>query len=185
VRDDQVVLCHGCHGEDARRGACTECSGSGRATRLRLCDDPWNEVAPGLWQGGHDVRIPSTRACVVTDEFDLVVSLTAREGYGPADGVEHVVVRLADAAVDGPTGARVEEAADLVRTAVAAGRRVLVRCSGGLNRSGLVVAAALIRDGAAPTAAIDAVRRARGPYALTNPAFVTWLKAAPARSTSG
>ncbi len=143
---------------------------------MPLCADAWNEVAPGLWQGGHDVRSQSASACVVGDEFDLVVSLATREGYGPADGVEHVVLRLADAAIDPVTAVRVDEVSGRVADAVRDGRRVLVRCSGGLNRSGLVVAEALVKLGRTPDEAIASVRDARGPWALTNPGFVVHLR---------
>ena len=143
---------------------------------MPLCDDPWNEVVPGLWQGGHDVRSQDGTACVVRDEFDLVVSLATREGYGPAEGVEHVVVRMADAGVDAPLAERLDGVARRVAAAVADGRRVLVRCSGGLNRSGLVVALALGHLGHEADAAMALVRGARGPWALTNPGFVTHLR---------
>ena len=156
---------------------CAACAGTGRATRMPLCEDPWNEVVPGLFMGGHDVRAQAPSACVVRDEFDLVVSLTAREGYGPSPGVEHVVARLADAVLDPPNAARVRELGGLVAAAVREGRRVLVRCSGGLNRSGVVVADALVQLGHSPDEAICAVRAARGPWALTNPGFVTHLTA--------
>jgi protein-tyrosine phosphatase len=112
---------------------------------------------------------------VVGDEFDLVVSLTARDGYGPAPGVEHVVARLADAVLDPHGEARVQELGALVASAVEDGRTVLVRCSGGLNRSGVVVAEALVRLGRPPDEAVDLVRAARGPWALTNPGFVAYL----------
>lgn len=171
------MLCHACYAEPDLQPDCAACHGTGRATSMPLCADPWNEVVPGLWQGGHDVRSQSSTACVVGDEFDLVVSLATREGYGPAGGVEHVVVRLADAAVDGGTAQRVAAVADQVATAVGAGRRVLVRCSGGLNRSGLVVASALVRAGRTPDDAMALVRAARGPWALTNPGFVAHLRA--------
>ena len=138
-----------------------------------------NEVVPGLFMGGHDVRSQSHTACVVTDEFDLVVSLTSREGYGPSPGVEHVVARLADAVLDAPNAARVRDLGRLVATAVGEERRVLVRCSGGLNRSGVVVAEALVQLGHPPDQAIAAVRAARGPWALTNPGFVAHLAGRP------
>ena len=179
------MLCHSCYAEPALLPDCAACRGTGRATSMPLCADPWNEVAPGLFQGGHDVRSQSGSACVVGDEFDLVVSLATREGYGPAEGVEHVVLRLADAAIDPATGARVDEVAGLVADVVEDGRRVLVRCSGGLNRSGLVVASALVRLGRTPDEAIAAVRAARGPWALTNPAFVVHLRGLrPSQSAS-
>jgi hypothetical protein len=170
------VLCHVCYAEPAQVPDCPACRGSGRATSIPLCPDPWNEVVPGLFQGGHDVRSQSRTACVVTDEFDVVVSMTTREGYGPDDGVEHHVARMADAGVDAGIAARVEELTRVTAEAVESGRRVLVRCSGGLNRSGLVVAGTLVRLGHGPDEAIALVRRARGPWALTNPAFVTHLR---------
>ena len=154
---------------------CSACAGTGRATRMPLCDDPWNEVVPGLFMGGHDVRAQSPTACVVTDEFDLVVSLTAREGYGPSPGVEHVVARLADAVLDAPAMVRVRALGALVAAAVGEGRQVLVRCSGGLNRSGVVVAEALVQLGRTPDEAVRLVRSARGPWALTNPGFASYL----------
>ena len=170
------MLCHVCYAEPHAQPDCAACRGSGRATSIPLCTDPWNEVVPGVFMGGHDVRSQSRTACVVTDQFDVVVSMTTREGYGPDDGVEHHVARMADAGVDAGIAARVEELAGIVADAAAQGRTVLVRCSGGLNRSGLVVASALVRMGHAPDASIALVRAARGPWALTNPAFVTHLR---------
>ena len=170
------MLCHVCYGEPEVQPDCASCRGSGRATSIPLCRDPWNEVAPGIWMGGHDVRSQSRTACVVTDQFDVVVSMTTREGYGPDEGVEHHDARMADAGVDAGIAARVDELAAVVADAAAEGRQVLVRCSGGLNRSGLVVASALRRMGHDPEDAIARVRKARGPWALTNPAFVAHLR---------
>jgi Dual specificity phosphatase, catalytic domain len=170
------VLCHACYAEPGAVADCAACHGTGRATRMPLCDDPWNEVVPGLWQGGHDVRSQDRAACVVGDEFDLVVSLASREGYGPAEGVEHLVLRMADAGVGPDLARRIDELATAVAGAVRDGRRVLVRCSGGLNRSGLVVAAALTHLGHDPEEALRLVRAARGPWALTNPGFVAHLR---------
>ncbi len=170
-----AVLCHACYADPGVMPDCAACRGTGRATSMPLCDDPWNEVVPRLWQGGHDVRSQSRSACVVGAEFDLVVSLATREGYGPDPGVEHIVVRLADAVLDDGAAARVDELAVRVAEAVESGRRVLVRCSGGLNRSGLVVANALVRMGRTPEQAMALVRAARGPWSLTNPAFVQHL----------
>jgi hypothetical protein len=169
------VLCHECYGAASLVPDCAACHGTGRATRMPLCEDPWNEVVPGLSMGGHDVRGQSPTACVVSDEFDLVVSLATRQGSGPAPGVEHVVARLADAVLDAPARDRVRELGGVVAAAVGADRRVLVRCSGGLNRSGVVVADALVRLGHPPHQAVRLVRSARGPWALTNPGFVDYL----------
>jgi hypothetical protein len=55
------------------------------------------------------------------------------------------------------------------------GDRVLVRCQAGLNRSGLVLALILIKDGLTPREAISRIRDNRGPDALFNSNFHTWL----------
>jgi protein-tyrosine phosphatase len=57
-----------------------------------------------------------------------------------------------------------------------AGKRVLVRCQAGLNRSGLITALILIRDGYSPTDAVRLIRAGRGEVALCNDTFVRWLE---------
>lgn len=56
------------------------------------------------------------------------------------------------------------------------GKNVLVHCSAGLNRSGVVVARTLIDMGYRPDDAIEMVQIARGPGALGNPYFRAWLQ---------
>ena len=58
---------------------------------------------------------------------------------------------------------------------------MLVHCTEGLNRSGVVVARALIDLGWSSADAIELVRLRRGPtedgfLALANPHFVEWLR---------
>jgi protein-tyrosine phosphatase len=77
---------------------------------------------------------------------------------------------------------KVREVAAFVAELVGAGRSVLVHCTEGLNRSGLVVARALMAMGRSADGAIDLVRQRRGPSvdgfpALGNQAFVDWLRA--------
>ncbi len=76
---------------------------------------------------------------------------------------------------------KVPELAVFIASLVKSGRRVLVHCTEGLNRSGVVVARALMDMGMTATEAIDLVRRRRGPSvdgfpALSNPAFEDWLR---------
>lgn len=54
------------------------------------------------------------------------------------------------------------------------GESVLSSCAMGLNRSGLVTALTILKvnQRAVPGAAIRLVKKARGPWALSNPAFV-------------
>jgi len=75
---------------------------------------------------------------------------------------------------------KVRELAVFIASLVTSGRRVLVHCTEGLNRSGVVVARALMAMGLTASDAIDLVRRQRGPSvdgfpALGNDAFVDWL----------
>ncbi|MFF7215105.1 protein phosphatase [Streptomyces sp. NPDC008238] len=142
-------------------------------------DAAWNEVAPALWMGGHDWTDPrgAPQPAVVADEFDLVVSLFTRSGHGPAPGVEHLVAEIPD----GPlTPGQIETVQGMARTvagAVRDGRRTLVRCHSGYNRSGLVVAQALVEGGLKVTAAVALVRERRSPWALNNGTFVEYLTA--------
>lgn len=55
------------------------------------------------------------------------------------------------------------------------GRTVLVHCAAGLNRSGLVVARALMLDGWPAAVAIAHLRSERHPLVLCNDAFADWL----------
>ena len=85
--------------------------------------------------------------------------------------------------MEDPDGVR--DAARTVAERVVAGRRILVHCWAGLNRSGVVCARALMFMGIPVSDAIAAVRAARGEDALFNEHFVEWLyeeagEAAPA-----
>ena len=150
----------------------------------------WSEVLPGLWQGGTDVydvigAPTATRVDqlvrmggptrVTRSHFDSVVTLYARANgaswnvkeirYGFNDG------DMTDFDPESDLGFAVREAhADWK-----AGKRVLIRCQAGLNRSGLVMALVLIRDGMNPTDAIELIRQQRGEAALFNLTFERWL----------
>ncbi|GAA4078783.1 hypothetical protein [Actinomadura miaoliensis] len=140
-------------------------------------DAPWNEIVPGLWMGGHQYRDAGGQLApaVVDAQFDVVISLYRREGHGPAAWIDHHHVDLPD----GPLSADQLEAvcllADLAAAAVRSGRRVLVRCHSGYNRSGLVVAHALVTLGFTTEDAIFLLRRQRSPWALNNRLFVDYL----------
>jgi protein-tyrosine phosphatase len=56
------------------------------------------------------------------------------------------------------------------------GMRVLIRCAAGWNRSGIVMALVLIRDGYSVEDAIDLIREKRCPEALCNRTFTRWLR---------
>jgi len=147
----------------------------------------WSEVLPGLWQGGtddNDVIADARWGGYQTDRepqrptrshFDSVYTLY---GYANPAGSRTKEIRLpfmdgdlSDIDVERDLWLPVSEAhADWK-----AGRRVLIRCQAGLNRSGLVMALVLIREGYSPEDAIALIRVKRGEDALFNARFVTWL----------
>lgn len=140
---------------------------------------PWHEITSGLWMGGH-IWVDGAgkaRPAVVTDQFDVVVSLHDEPGHGPSAGVEHQVLAIPDAPLTSAQIDAVGRMAGLVTTAVRDRRSVLVRCHAGYNRSGLVVAQALINAGHEPAAAIELIRRRRSPWALHNLTFEDYLLA--------
>jgi protein-tyrosine phosphatase len=140
----------------------------------------WNEIIPGLWQGGHDFEPTGNRSAwpkevVVDREFDLVVSVYLLPDSGPAHDVEHVVFILPDGPLEDYELRAVRRLADRVAAAVADGRKVLVRCEMGYNRSGLVVGFALLRRGHTAEQAVRLIRQGRGAYALSNPRFLEYI----------
>ncbi|GGW33763.1 protein phosphatase [Streptomyces lucensis JCM 4490] len=151
----------------------------GKQPDVPVPERPWNEIVPGLWMGGHEFRGRSGRLelAVVRDEFDLVQSLLRLPGYGPDPGVEHHVWPIPDGPLDGTQLAGVMRLARAVNEALDSGRRVLVRCYHGYNRSGLVVAHALVQLGRSPDEAIQLIRARRSAWALHNELFVDYLRA--------
>jgi protein-tyrosine phosphatase len=57
----------------------------------------------------------------------------------------------------------------------ARGKKVLIRCQAGWNRSGLITALVLIREGYEPAEAIRLIRQNRSSWALCNADFVNFL----------
>jgi protein-tyrosine phosphatase len=129
--------------------------------------------------GGHEFAGPSGQpeSAVVHDEFDLVLTLLRQPGHGPDPGVEHYVWPIPDGPLDGTQLTGVMRLARAADDALEDGRRVLVRCYHGYNRSGLVVAHALTLAGHSAEDAIRLIRARRSPWALHNDLFVEYLRA--------
>ena len=138
---------------------------------------PWNEIRPHLWMGGHEWLDPAgeLRAAVVTNQFDLVISLFTRDGHGPDPGVEHLIFEIPDAALVPGQIDGVRRLGAIAAEAVREQRNTLVRCHSGYNRSGLVVAQALLDLGQTARDAIALIRARRSPYALNNELYVAYL----------
>ncbi len=129
--------------------------------------------------GGHEFRghTGQLEFAVVRGEFDLVQTLLRLPGHGPDPGVEHHVWAIPDGPLDGTQLAGVMRLAQAAGEALDEGQKVLVRCYHGYNRSGLVVAHALVRRGHATEEAIRLIRSRRSPWALHNELFVDYLRA--------
>ena len=144
-------------------------------------DQPlWSEIEPGLWMGGtadDDVTEYGHRRPAITNEhFDTVVTL-----YAQANPVDWYVKEVRLGFFD---HSEVDlDHHDLAQAVLAAhqdwmrGKRVLIRCQAGWNRSGLISAVVLMLNGESVEDSIALLRDKRSPYALCNPDFVDWLHA--------
>jgi hypothetical protein len=125
---------------------------------------PWpaTQIVEGVWQSGHPRP---------GEQWDAVIDL---DGYQPP--LENVGLYVCWPIVDGPVPEHglLVALADLVADLQQAGKRILIHCAGGMNRSGLLVAAALVRNGMRAEDAIKLIR-ARRPGALNNQQFVKHL----------
>lgn len=141
----------------------------------------WSEVLPGLWQGGtagnDEMHIgrPVADARIKPKDFDTVITM-----YGYAQPADWQVKEFRLAIYDSDMrDFDAEELFDLVRVAHTdwqKGKKVLVRCQAGWNRSGLITALVLMRQGYTTDQAIDLIREARSKHALCNHHFVAFLR---------
>jgi len=136
-------------------------------------------VAPNLFQGGTDdldvIHLAQTNNRPRTDlPFDAIVTMYA--WARPADWqIQEFRYGVPDASIKDIDLDRLRQAVDFGYDRWKQGDRVLVRCQAGLNRSGLVLALILIKDGLTPQDAIARIRDNRGEDALFNRDFHNWL----------
>ena len=142
----------------------------------------WSEVLPGLWIGGTDdcdvlgdvVAFSGKAAFIKPEHFDSVVTM-----YQYANPVDWLVKEYRYCIYDSDVSHfDLKSLFDVVRFAHdewIAGKRVLIRCQAGLNRSGLVTALVLVRSGYSPQDAIELIRKRRNSLALFNRQFVKFL----------
>lgn len=139
----------------------------------------WSEIVAGLWMGGTNLsdEIGEGRPfhSITAAHFQTVITL-----FSHAQPVDYYVkeIRLGffdHSAID----VDLDDLAHAVHVAHSdwkRGRRVLVRCQAGWNRSGLVTALILMREGMAAEDAIDLIRTQRSAFALGNSVFAGWLR---------
>jgi protein-tyrosine phosphatase len=139
----------------------------------------YSMIAPNLFQGGTDdldvVHLAQTNNRPRTDlPFDAIVTMYA--WARPADwNIQEFRYGVPDASIKDIDLDRLRQAVEFGYDRWKQGDRVLVRCQAGLNRSGLVLALILIKDGLSPQEAINRIRDNRGPDALFNENFFSWL----------
>ena len=132
-------------------------------------DEPYSEVIPGLFQASA-ARTPTEMLSM----FDVLIDVGGRDRwvgepdpryrFHPLEDVPHI-----------PDPELIHSVGEWIASLVGDGKHVAVNCLGGVNRSGLLVARALVELGYTPEEAIQAVRTARGPMALNNQRFVRFL----------
>jgi hypothetical protein len=143
----------------------------------------WSEILPGLWQGGTDdwdvmdVHVGGWKkrpARITRSDFDTVVTL-----YGVAKPVDWHVRELRfgmwDSNLSDVDFADIFDIVEMAHNDWLKGKKVLIRCQAGWNRSGLITALVLIREGYSAAEAIRLIRKQRSEFALCNPDFVEWL----------
>jgi hypothetical protein len=141
----------------------------------------YSEILPNLWQGGtaEDDLVSQARELPREEEpnfFDSVATLTS---YANPVGwhVKELRFGFPDAELSITNTEDVEHVADWAFGEWKSGRKVLIRCQAGLNRSGLIMALVLIRDGKSTTEAIEIIREKRAAIALNNVNFLEYLAA--------
>jgi hypothetical protein len=126
-----------------------------------------DEIVPNLWQGGY----PGSWL----HDFEAVVNMTP-DLCPEIPGFTGVYVQHAMNDVDElPDMDALGSIVDFVVSSVGAGRKTLVHCHAGLNRSGLVVALALVKMGRKPVDAIALQRSARDSFVLCNRTFERYV----------
>ena len=139
----------------------------------------YSEILTNLFMGGTDdedvIHIPARIYSRREDlPFDRMVTMYA--WARPADwNVQEFRYGVPDASIKDIDLNRLRQAVEFGYDRWKQGDRLLVRCQAGLNRSGLVMALILIKDGFTPYQAIDLIRQRRTDIALFNENFANWL----------
>lgn len=139
----------------------------------------YSEILANLFMGGTDdndvILYPADPYKTRRDlPFDSIVTMYA--WARPADWkVQEYRYGVPDARISDINLPRLRQAVNWGYKQWKKGDRVLVRCQAGLNRSGLVTALILIKDGMSPKEAISTIRKNRADIALFNEHYVNWL----------
>ena len=152
-------------------------------SRYQVIEEPqtlFNEILPNLFMGGTldsktiDCAQPLQEFQSERD-FDCIVTLYA--WAAPANwGVEERRLGFPDAQIIEEYLEPIHEMATWAHSRWKSGKKVLIRCQAGLNRSGLLTALVLLREGHSPKQAIELIREKRSEWALCNSDYVTYIE---------
>lgn len=176
------MICPICCAVPTAQATCAECAGRGEVQSVPFCERNWDQITEGLYVGGHQTR-PGGGDTRVGDQFDLVVSLYTRDGYGPSEGVPHLRHTMIDGDLDPNDHPHLDRLATRINDALDNNQTVLVRCLGGINRSALVAGLALLKRGWTTDEILTTMRAARSEYVLFNTHFVAHLRTQEAART--
>jgi protein-tyrosine phosphatase len=159
------------------------------ATNIQDYDYPriplWSEILPNLWQGGTsdndkvgDRSIKLHIPDITAKDFDSVYTF-----YAFANPVDWLVEEYRFGYYDSPDTdfpiGKFKKIVEMAHRDWQEGKRVLIRCQAGLNRSGIITALVLIREGYSAREAIDLMRAKRHSLVLFNEDFEDWLLSQP------
>ena len=148
--------------------------------------DTW-EILPGaLWQSGSPVNWGAVGELGIDTVVDLNGDGDRRlepVGWFRSESILYLFWPLADARLPNPTDLSL--IVDVIIRRIEGGHRVLVHCSQGLNRSGLLSAAVVqVKRGGTGAETLDYLEEQRT-RPMSNPAFIDYVRALPARSAGG
>jgi protein-tyrosine phosphatase len=119
-------------------------------------------------------RGKTSKALSEPSPFDSVVCL-----YGHANPIGYFVREqrfgIADAELDEASKPEIMQLADWLHSEWKQGKAVAGKCQAGLNRSSLIVALVLLKEGYTATEAVDLIRAKRSAYSLFNNYFVDFI----------
>lgn len=135
----------------------------------------FSHIRDGLYMGGTPAYNPDV---LWTPErkprFDAILSLYPWESYPTPKKTEMRREELYDSG-SVPAMEQLRDLRDWVWSRLEDGGDVLVHCQAGLNRSGLISALVLIKQGLTSAEAISLLRAKRTPLVLCNAAFYRYL----------
>jgi protein-tyrosine phosphatase len=131
------------------------------------------EIISGLWQGGEGSLAYSTVKSELSANFDAIATIHPDLRLVDLE-IAQIRLELLDTVIERSQIPAILDTADWVFDRWQDGQQVLVRCQAGMNRSGLIIAITLMKDGYSAAEAISSIRK-KNPYALSNSAFVNYL----------